>query len=219
MDWKDARPIDVDITANAKATIYFRADSNSPTRLLAEGSTGYSSPTVVTRSYISAGDTNGVFYYIGTLNATTTFLNPITRGKVLATSNSGALTTGTFPLLTDRTTGTLVGPNTVGSWISVELRGYELRCNQYSIRNTVANTTTLVNWQFQGSKDGLVWTVLDIQTNNTTIATASAWYNFTVLNNGYYRFFRILSTGKDSSGTTDQIAIGELELYGKLRVY
>lgn len=218
MDWKDRRPIDIDTAANSKATILFRADNSTPTRLLGEGSISYGTPTVVDRTYASDGDINGVFYYLGTNNGTTTWINPATNGRVVFSNNSGTLTSGSFALLTDRTTGTLIGSNSVGSWIQVDLRAYELRCNRYSIRNITSTSNNLRNWQFQGSKDGLSWVTLDTQISNTSITVASAWYNFPVTNNGFYRYFRILSTGLDSS-SNNYISIGELELYGKLRVY
>jgi hypothetical protein len=218
-DWEDRRPVDVSTAANSKTTITFRADSSTPTRLLGVGSTSYGNPTVVDRTYVSDGDTNGVFFYLGTVHNTVSWINPVTNGRVSFSNNSGALVSGSFPLLTDRTTGTVLGSNTVGSWIQVDLRTYELRCNRYSIRNITATTTNLRNWQFQGSKDAITWVTLDAQTNNTTISVASTWYNFNVNNVGFYRYFRIQSTGKDSSGSSDYVALGELELYGKLRIY
>ena len=64
-------------------------------------------------------------------------------------------------------------------------------------------------WQFQGSNDDNVWTVLDTQTGQSIANGARMTYTIPVANRAPYKYYRFYVTATSSTG--DSIALAELE--------
>lgn len=178
---------------------------------------GATSPTT-TLTYVSNGDTNGVFYYLGTDKNTVAFTNPAASGKVIITGSNP------FP---GRNANDLVGRNNtsyssggesgIGQTITIDLginRKLALKTYTFSGRAD-ENGYHLRSWNFRGSNDSSAWTILDTQVNNSTIGL-NTYYNKTLASESIgFRYFQIITTGNDSSGFT-ALSGNEIELYGTL---
>ncbi|TPP56301.1 HECTD1 protein [Fasciola gigantica] len=120
------------------------------------------------------------------------------------------------------------GPDEVRAWFAVDL-GLQLIPTAYSMAylREAENFNVSVapkNWNLEASNDGIHWTVLREHVNDTSIhplsGSRAAWslvmdcdeVSAGAKQNGY-RFFKIQSTGTNSSGSCE-LAIGGLEFYG-----
>ena len=179
----------------------------------------------VARTFSSAGDTNGVFYFLGTQLGASTWGNPQTTAQIVAVrSTNGA---GTVADIFDRTTNaTYTDGGALGDFIFVDLgANRSLVPNYYSLRNYNQANRELRTWKLQGTNsvagtsvaqiNAATWTDLDVRTNDTTMAGASAWANFTPnqANTTAFRYLRILQTGNDALGQP-YICVAEWEMYG-----
>jgi hypothetical protein len=179
--------------------------------LLAGLSSGGGNPSnSINLNFVTNGDTNGVLYYTGTANNTRPWENPHNNGLIISASSVEA---GNVSLLSDRLEGQFYTNSILGSWIKIDIRGAKLKCNRYSLRNRNNNLHYLRNWKFQGSNNDIDWIDLDIQTNNTILATPSQWLSLPVVTNDDYSIFRVITTGLDSSNAY-YFCLGEIELYG-----
>ena len=168
----------------------------------------------VNLTYVSDGDTNDVFYFIGTLNNTTTFTNPQSiTSPIIATINT--ISSGTLLGITDRIPGGFATTDVVNSNVVIDLgNGRSLRLNKYSLRARNIGTTHLRNWKLQSSNDGTTWVDLDTQINNTSLAATFAWVSITVSGiTTNYRYFRLLQTGLNAANS-NALSLGEMQLYG-----
>ena len=176
-------------------------------------SSGSSGSNGVARNYVSNGDANGVFYYLGTIFGNTTWSNPANTNRLTVSASS--VESGTVESLTDRSDSTFYSNINAGNWVQFSLGSSKLKCNYYSIktRNT-SDGYFPRNWKLQGSNDGSSWDDLDIQVNNTSLTNDSQWLSLPVSSAVQYSTFRILSTGVTSSGY-NYLVLGEVELYGQ----
>lgn len=168
-------------------------------------------------NFASNGDTNGLFYFLGTNALGESFTNPSTRGFVQLTASS-ILSGNAAAVLCDRQTSAFYSNNAAGSWVKVNiLANYRLRPTYYSWRTrSDSNGNHLRNWRLRGSLDDSIWEDLDVRTNDTTLNGTNAWGGFAVANaTKAYKFFQLLITGNDSSSNL-YLTGGEWELYGEL---
>lgn len=192
--------------------------------LLSSSSTGSNSQTTAPRgkslSFVSAGDTNGVFYWLGTQQLTQDYVNPGTNGTLVFSSSSSLASTTQAFNLADRGSAVAHTNDEANAFFQVDLlanRSLVLTCYTFKGRDDSAGTNYHHprNWKFQGSNDASTWTDLDTQTNNATI-DSKVWFTKQVLNQSIgYRYFRFLQTGPNSTGAY-YLTGGEMELYGTL---
>ena len=104
----------------------------------------------------------------------------------------------------------------------------------YTIRNRNSTTHVMMNWSFEGSNDKNNWVELDRRTHMTgrheedamlegearklrVKGVSSSWAIDTDIYREIgcegFRYFRVLQTGKNSSGS-DNLALSGFELYG-----
>lgn len=173
-------------------------------------SNGTSGASSVNLTFATAGDTNGLFYYLGTEKLTKPWANPTTKGLSL---NASSVENGSVISLVNRDESQFYTSNTPNSWVSFNIEN-KLKCNYYSIR--ARNNTAYYprNWKLQGSNDGNTWIDLDTQINNTVLSSASQWLSLPVISSEAYSWFRILNYGIDSEGH-NYFTLGEVELYGQ----
>jgi hypothetical protein len=175
--------------------------------------------------FASAGDANGVFYFLGTQLGASTWGNPQTTAQIVAVrSTNGA---GTVADIFDRTTNaTYTDGGALGDFIFVDLGvNRSLVPNYYSLRNYNQPNREMRTWKLQGTNsvagtsvaqiNAATWTDLDVRSGDTTMSGASAWANYTPnqSNTTAFRYLRILQTGTDATGGP-YICVAEWELYG-----
>jgi hypothetical protein len=163
-------------------------------------------------TFQSAGDTNGVFYWIGTNKNTTAWQNPTNLGLAVLASSIGS---GSLESLTDKQDSEFFTNSEDGSWVKFKLPGTaKLKCDYYSIKTRNASSDYYPrNWKLQGSNDDNTWVDLDIQSDNTTLISNSEWLSIPLNSNASYNSFKLLTTGINSS-TLYHLVLGEVELYG-----
>ena len=164
-------------------------------------------------------DPNGVTQYIGTQGRTQAYTNPHSQGwVVLANSTdptSGSLENFLEPVYTGNQFY-LQGNN---AFLTLDLSA--ARClapNHYCLRD-MQTGYYLRNWRLEGSNDNAAWTVLRTHNNDDTIKSATTAYSWPIVGqeNNFYRYFKIILTGPDSSGGSYNLSCA-IELYGMLRV-
>jgi hypothetical protein len=172
------------------------------------GTTGETSLT-----YVSDGDNNGLFYFLGTNRKTQAWQNPQSNGSVII-SLSGGVNGDPLSSLTDREPSSFYGDSSPGCWVKIDLGTTKLKCNYYSLRNRKIPEYYLRSWKLQGSDNDLDWIDLDSQVSNSTLNSPSQWLSLPVTNNATaFSKFRLLQCGTTSSGYYF-ICLGEIELYG-----
>lgn len=181
-------------------------------------------PIVSYLNYVSAGDANGVCYWLGTTEGASVWANPHTAGRLTVVKSS--VDGGTEAMLVDRTSNDISTGNLANSFIGVDLGfGNSLKVNAYTIRNRASFTTeSLRNWKLQGCNsvasnsvadwNAAAWTDLDTKTGNTAISSLAQWGVFPITLTAAYRYLRILQTGANSNGS-NYLCMGEFEFYGK----
>ncbi|NBU23936.1 MAG: hypothetical protein EBS38_08575, partial [Actinobacteria bacterium] len=186
--------------------------------------------TTITLTRISDGDSNDLFFWLGTNGYSQDWANPAPNANPTAptnyTNNAHCFLTastyggGNIFALCDRTTTSFFTNNVSGSWVKVDLgTGRSLSCSNYSIRNPNVSTDALRNWVLEGSNDDTNWTTVDSRTSDTSLSGSGAWANFTC-NQGVttsFRYWRIRQTGLNSS-SQNTLYMGEFTPYGTLTI-
>jgi hypothetical protein len=185
-------------------------------------------PNPITRTYVSGGDTNGVFYFAGQNFSTAgTWTNPHTAGRVVIVRSSDGVGTATH--IVDRASQDTYTTNAANSWISADLGSSRtLIVSKYWVKlRNVSDPRALRNWKLQGTNSSAgnsvaqlaaaTWTDLDTHVSDTTIPnTSGANSVFTVSPTpSAYRWIRILQNGLNGgAGPDNYLALDEIELYG-----
>lgn len=174
-----------------------------------------SSPSTQRLTYSSDGDQNGIFYYLGTNRNVSAWDNPGISGAIELSASSLVDSSRNVNSTVDRASNyNFYTKNEVNQWLVVDLKSVKLKINRYSLRGWPDSSFNLRNWKFQASTDSVDWLDLDTQTNNSGIA-ADKWISLPINTTFAYRYFRLLQTGVNSSGT-NHLTLGEWELYGEV---
>ncbi len=179
-------------------------------------------PTELT--YASNGDTNSVFYYIGTNGLREAWTNPHTAGRITVSANP-ALIQGTIEQLVDRTDNTVhSGLDASGNYFRFDLGASRtLVLKSFGFRQRADNTGTQANALYlYVSNNGTTWYLLNtiatasraIQTYNLTTGTLSLWNSVAVAAPGAYRYIQFHAVTNNSA--SGYITASEIELYGTL---
>jgi E3 ubiquitin-protein ligase HECTD1 len=167
-------------------------------------------------TYSSDGDTNGLFYYLGTNKGTTSWSNPFPQ---LAYSRQGSGSFDNFSTMTNRIIDAHPG-NTwleTSSYIQVDLGATNsIVPNYVSIRSWVNNDRLPRNFKIQGSNDGSTFADLLTVTTNTTITGGSQWLSLAITGvSTAYRYLRYTAFSPGDSNNIVEVALGEWEFYGQ----
>lgn len=169
-------------------------------------------PTGVNLTFASNGDVNGLLYWLGTSEGMSEWVNPQSINKIVVTSST--VLNGSLLMLSDRLTSDFRTDPVTNAFAKIEIVGTKkLVCNYYSIRTWQSNNFSLRGWKLEGSNNNTAWDVLDSQSNNTSLDTNSKWLSLPVTSSTAYKFFRLVQTEPNSSGT-NHLVLGEIELYG-----
>lgn len=171
--------------------------------------TGGSSDSLV---YVSDGDTNGVFYRIGTNFGAMAWSNPQTSGAIVI--GGGSLLSGTLDAIVDRAPSDTYTNNFPNEHYDFDLgAGRTLALTDWAYRSRSGVTSsTPTQMTLSGSNDGITWTPIGVA--NLTVSTTDEWFLFSDTSSPY-RYFQLMQTATNSSGG-DHFTIGEFELYGTL---
>lgn len=175
------------------------------------GSTATGGSSGVQLNYVSDGDANGVFYYLGTNKGNTSWSNPSGNTLVVSASSIGY---GDPSSLVNRQGDKFWTANSGNSWVKFHIQRGKFNCNYYSIKSRTNDSDYYPrNWILQGSNDDNSWTDLNTQVNNTTLTSAGQWLSLPVNISGVFSSFRLIQNGLDSS-SYDYLCLDEVELYG-----
>ncbi|MDJ0582920.1 hypothetical protein [Crocosphaera sp.] len=154
--------------------------------------------------YVSDGDTNGIFYYLGTDGNTTPYSNPQSSNKITVSTN----TTLTSPLnLSSRSTSSSIFQAAEGNYIQIEIK--EDKIVSPSLIKIEVNTKRLLS--VEASMNGIVW--FPLLNEESSQEDNYHWRSLTpTFNQGHYRYFRIID--KSTEGGT--FFIRNIEFYGTL---
>lgn len=165
-------------------------------------------------TYVSDGDTNGAFYFIGTAYASMAWANPQSNG--LTVLNNGGMLGGSLSNITNRAADDNYGGDNPNSYYTFQLgTGRSLSLTDWSYRSRAVNFSSLPTaMKIQGSNtgNGIDWADINAQTG-ITFSGVSEYKLYTLSASSAYKHFRLIQT----AATTDAnnfFTIGELELYG-----
>jgi hypothetical protein len=178
-------------------------------------------PTSTPLVYVSDGDTNGVFHFIGTNYGAGSWTNPHTAGRVTIgafnSSNAADLGAGTLAgtVNLDYTDEQRTN-NAAGSYWRVDFGpANSLAPNTYSFKARPCGSgdaSNVAQWKLQGSANGSSWTDLDTRAG-ITYTTDCEWKTFTVTGAAAYRYLRILHQA-NVTGANEFFFLTEWEFYG-----
>lgn len=167
------------------------------------------------------GDTNGLFYWLGTVGGAQAWANPYPV-QLGITVGVGNLAGGSLASLSDRQPSDVYTDATTdpaydfqimsGRKLTLSTWTYQVRCTA-AVGQPTDHTPTRLD--LFGSNDGATWTLLDSQPglNDTVCGT---WHVFTPpAQTQGYSWFRVREIGLSNSGTYHYTA-SEFEFYGAL---
>ncbi|EFC43282.1 predicted protein [Naegleria gruberi] len=169
-------------------------------------------------THTSDFDEGGVLYWLGTLYHTETYSSPIGRGLLKVTTSIG-FEAGSDEDVISRVPVSCNLINSPNTTITFEFVSNMILPSAYTIRHTNArDTECLRTWRFQGSIDGLTFTDLKVHNNDSTLTTKSQSATFPITDcNEYYKYFRILQDGPNSS-SNNYLSFGGFEIYGAVKL-
>lgn len=180
-------------------------------------------------TFSAAGDTNGLFYWLGTNGGQAAWQNPALASPPRVTIDatpaapdgfSGAASSAPENVVNRAdahygSDGSLAPPH----HIAFDLGGRRMMVTKYVMRGRADKPDYMLkNWKLQGSQDGSAWTDLDSHSDDFTLVGWSgvgAFAGWTVANATSWRWLRILQTGVNGDGG-NALNVGELEFYGVL---
>lgn len=185
------------------------------------------SPTV-TFTWTSDGDTNGLFYYLGTRDQAS-FVRPApgsgsatavaVGARVTITASSTFAAAGLTPgNLVDRGGSTNAemweSTNVAGQWVMMDLLDHTFAPTRLSLRHYADASSSIINFVIEGSPDNSAWTNL-LTVTAATAAASFAWRNWAISGASAYRYLRVRQTGLNAGGT-NWLELSEWEWYGTL---
>jgi hypothetical protein len=104
-----------------------------------------------------------------------------------------------------------------GQWLLFDLQDMRVVPTHYAIRSYYNRVGAhhLKSWKVEGSSDGVKWTTLDEQTNNSDLNGPFRIHGFAMKQSCRCKLIRLTSTGKDHNGN-NYLVISGFELFGTL---
>jgi hypothetical protein len=174
-------------------------------------------------TWVSDGDTNGLIYYLGTLEGA--FSTPVPGGAgttktgpnlEIVVNSAGA----TYPVsaMVDRTTGNQWLPDgtsggSMQAFAQFDLMSRKLTPNKVTIKSGSLFSDLMTAFAIDGSNDGTTWDTL--LTSSIGHDAADQWRRWDITATTAYRYLRWRATALDIHGY-NSTNIGEIEFYGVL---
>ena len=177
-----------------------------------------------TLTYVSDGDANGLFYWLGTNLGTTAWSNPAGGSLLSVLASTTGL--GSASDISDRVGSNFYTDNLPDQWLTWDLgSGNAIAVDKYTLRNRNFDTNHLPrNWVLEGTNsvgtfdvagiNAATWTAIDTRVNDGTLVATDQYYTLTI--NGSidpYRYIRLRQSGVNSLGASF-FTLGEAEFYG-----
>jgi hypothetical protein len=175
-------------------------------------------------TYVSDGDTNDLFYWLGTNLGTTTWSNPAGTSALTVVASSADL--GTPDSLSDRVPSNFYTIDAPDQWIAWALAsGKTIAVSRYTIRSRNFDTNHLPrNWVLEGTNsvstfditgiNAATWTAIDTRSSDSTLTAVNQYYTMVVNGSGSaFRYIRLRQTGINSNSGF-YFTPAELALYG-----
>lgn len=193
--------------------------SPTPTATATATATATPTATPAVLTYVSDGDANGVFNWIGTRDGSTTWSDPQSGIRPLVVTASGVLggSEEQVVALSDRVAGHFYTTNVANSYVVFDLgAGRALVLNAYTYRSRSGfNGDHPTAWKLEGSNNGTSWTLIDTQ--SVSFSSTDQWLTTPVAGQvTAYRYFKWTSTGLTTPNSNNYFVFGEAELYGTL---
>lgn len=168
-------------------------------------------------TYISDMDENGIIYFLGCRNGTAPFQNPMTLGIVEVTVARVKADSAPVSAVVGREAVRCLCNDMHNGWFCIDFKRYLVRPTRYTLRHYSSwDTEALRHWKFQGSVDGSDWVVLRDHVDDTTLSRKGQAATWEIpAQPHYFRYFRVLMTGKNSNGH-NYLSLSGFELYGDL---
>jgi len=184
--------------------------------------------------YVSDFDNNGIVYYLGTENGKlSSFVNPHSSGLITLNADCGVQTSYSISECLSHIYSSVYYNNAQpNGWVSFDFGAkfpkIKIIPTHYTIRS--AGMWCLINWNFEGSTDGSTYDILDEHSNDSILLSSNNAHTFSLNVDkksnlsarkktkkiGAYRYFRIKSTGIDSSNSY-YVTLAGFELYGTVQ--
>jgi hypothetical protein len=169
-------------------------------------------PLTIVLAYVSDGDLNGVFTFIGKGKLVGgVWSNPSTLGYITIVPNP-AMGLGVVANLVDHVANDAWISPGANSTYTIDLgSNQQLICDKWSFRQrSTGSVSGTADCTLLGSNDGSTFTVVDTRTSAEIPQTSNTWGSFTVASAVAYRYWRLRQTANS------HFTIGEVELYGTL---
>lgn len=167
-------------------------------------------------TFSSHGDTNGLFYYLGTTFGTATWGNPYTLGFVgfipVPNAKWNNAATDLPENYVNRSTTHVDVSGTAPLAYVIDLRyGNSLLLDRFAYRYRSDSTSfTPTAWTVEGSNDNSNWTLVLTVTGQTP--ALGGWVSSATSGQATaYRYWRIKQTASDNTGF---FTTGQIEMYG-----
>lgn len=173
-------------------------------------------PTATPLAYVSDGDTNGVFHFLGTALGTTSWSNPQTSGALVITVNGGtSMGFGSLAAIVNLTADDNSSPNSANSFFVFDLGpGHSLELDTWSYRSRDGFTSsTPTGMEVYGSNDGSTYFLLDSATGQNFVSF-NQWFTQALSPSVAYRYIKLKQIDPNNSGANNFFTIGEFEIYG-----
>ncbi|KMS93688.1 hypothetical protein BVRB_028960, partial [Beta vulgaris subsp. vulgaris] len=146
-------------------------------------------------------DENGIVYFLGCRNGTSTFQNPMTLGLVEVTVAKVKADSHHVSAVVGREAVRCLCNDMNNAWFAIDFKKYLIRPNKYTIRHYSSwDTEALRSWRFQGSTDGSDWVILREHVDDTSLNKKGQAHSWDLPGiTQFFRHFRILMTGKNSN--------------------
>jgi len=173
--------------------------------------------------YSSPFDTNGILYHIGTRGGEQEYVNPGEKGWI-GVSRSSSEAGKAWDAAGRQSVPETYTRREPGAWYVFDLKPTRrVVPTHYSIMHDQEKGYCLRSWNFEGSVDGKTWVRLREHVNDTTLNAPKATGTWQIQPSATaesgepvgYRFFRLLSCDKNSSGDHYMVVSG-FEVYGTL---
>ena len=166
---------------------------------------------------IDQGDTHGILYFLGTKRYSSPYTNPHDMGAVEVIASSLGKDSAPAAAVVGRESVRCVTQNKPGSFFTLDLKTVSCKPTHYTLRHySSANQEALRTWELRGSADGKAWEKLKTHRSDAKLDKAGKCSTWPLSCDRFYRFFRVVQTGKNSNNT-HYLALSGLELYGSLQ--
>lgn len=175
----------------------------------------------ITFKYQSDFDENGIFYYIATRGKKQKWSNPMSANllKVEGWQNDGIGTGQLYYFFQRETNDDLWLSCSKSAAYVIDLGEHrKAKVNYYTYKHFAQNCCYPRLWNFEASNDKENWDILTKhdEPNNESFSSANQVKSFPVPKcTKFYRYFRVLNVGQNSSN--HNFGIGGFEIYGKFK--